>query len=241
MRNIEELIKNNKKYKNTVIQLIFKSKKNIVAYVTIDNKPRVLKWFVPGLKRQMIVEYNILKKGSSKLNVPSIYEKDEKNNVLIMNYITGENLCDMINNKETSFNEKQRLTALLAQWFFDFHNYFKTKEEFKIRGDPSLRNFIFSDRVYGVDFEESRNGKPVEDIAGMCASILSTEPMFTNEKFQLCNKLIENYLDLAPGRINNLDSEISYNLLEKIQWRPKDEEILRKFSKHIRKKGLTKV
>lgn len=241
MRNIEELIKNNKKYKNTVVQLTFKSKKNTVAYVTINNKPRVLKWFVPGLKRQMIAEYNVLKKGSSKLNIPSIHEKDEKNNVLIMNYIIGENICDIINNQDTSNNEKLRLIVLLSQWFFDFHNCFKTKEGFQIRGDSSLRNFIFSDRIFGVDFEESRIGKPVEDIAGMCASILSTEPMFTNEKFKLCNKFIESYLDLAPGRINNINSEVSYFLLEKIQWRPNDEEILRKYSKLIRKKGLKKV
>ncbi len=241
MRNIEELVKSNKKYKDAVIQQQFKSKKNIVAYVTINNKPRILKWFVPGLKRQMNTEYSVLKKGSSKLNIPIIHEMDEKNNVLIMNYIIGENLCNLINNQDTSNNEKQRLIILLAQWFFDFHNHFKTKEEFLIRGDATLRNFIFTDRIWGVDFEESRIGKPVEDIAGMCASILSTEPMFNNEKFKLCEKFIEKYLNLAPGRIISLDNEISYSLLEKIQWRPDDEEILRKFSKLIRKKGLKNI
>ncbi len=241
MRNIEELVKSNKKYKDAVIQQQFKSKKNIVAYVTLDNKPRVLKWFVPGLKRQMNAEYSVLKKGSSKLNIPIIHEIDEKNNVLIMNYIIGENLCDIINNQETSNNEKQRLIILLAQWFFDFHNHFKTKEEFLIRGDSTLRNFIFTDRIWGLDFEESRSGKPVEDIAGMCASILSTEPMFNSEKFQLCKIFIEKYLNLAPGRIISVDNELSYALLEKIQWRPKDEEILRRYSKLIRKKSLKKV
>lgn len=241
MRNIEDLIKNNKKYNNAVIQHQFKSKKNTVAYVTLNNKPRVLKWFVPGLKRQMNAEYNILKNGSSKLNVPTIHEKDEENNVLIMNYIIGENICDLINCEDKSKNEKQRLIALLAQWFIDFHNHFKTKKEFIIRGDPSLRNFIFTDRIWGLDFEESRIGKPVEDIAGMCASILSTDPMFTDEKFQLCEKFIENYLNLAPGRIVNIDKEISYSLLEKIQWRPNDEEIIRKYSKLISKKGLKKI
>jgi len=241
MRNIEELVKNNKKYKNAVVQQQFESKKNTVAYVTLNNKPRVLKWFVPGLKRQMNAEYNVLKNGSSKLNIPIIHEKDDENNVLIMNYIIGENLCEIINNEDTSNNEKERLMVLLAQWFIDFHNHFKTKEEFLIRGDSSLRNFIFTDRIWGVDFEESRIGKPVEDIAGMCASILSTEPMFTDEKFQLCIKFIEYYLNLAPGRIVNVENEISYALLEKIQWRPVDEEKLRKYSKLIKKKGLKKV
>ena len=237
MRDIEDLIKSNKKYKDALVQQQFKSKKNIVAYVILNNKPRVLKWFVPGLKRQMKTEYDIIKKGSSKLNIPIIHEIDEKNNVLIMNYIIGENLCDIINNKNVTISEKQRLIMLLAQWFFDFHNHFKAKEEFFIHGDPTLRNFIFTDRIWGLDFEETRSGKPVEDIAGMCASILTTEPMFNSEKFQLCIKFYGEYLNLAPGRINNVDSEISFSLLQKIQWRPNDEEILRKYSKLIRKKG----
>jgi tRNA A-37 threonylcarbamoyl transferase component Bud32 len=241
MRDIEDLVKSNKKYKNAVIQLQFKSKKNTVAYVTLDNKPRVLKWFVPGKLNQMKAEEKIIKKGSSKLNIPIIHEKDEKNNVLILNYIVGENLCDIINESKTSLNEKERLIVLLAQWFFDFHNHFKKNEEFVIHGDPSLRNFIFTDRIWGVDFEESRIGKPVEDIAGMCASILTTEPMFTSEKFSLCNKFLDSYLTKAPGRITHVSREISYSLLEKIQWRPNDEELFRKYSKLISKKGLKKI
>jgi tRNA A-37 threonylcarbamoyl transferase component Bud32 len=240
MRNIEDLVKASKKYKKAVIQLQFKSKKNTVAYVTLNNKPRVLKWFVPGKINQMNAEVNVIKKGSSKLNIPIIHEKDEKNNVLIMNYIVGENLCDIINESETSYNEKERLIILLAQWFFEFHNHFKQNEKFLIHGDPSLRNFIFTDRIWGVDFEESRTGKPVEDIAGMCASILTTEPMFNDEKYTLCNKFIDSYLTLAPGRMTDISSEISYSILEKIQWRPDDEELFRKYSKLISKKGLKK-
>ena len=238
MRDIEELKQNVKKYKKIVIQNKLKSKKNTVAYVTINNKPRVLKWFVPGLKRQMKIEYDVLKKGSSKLNIPSIYEMDEENNVLITSYIIGENLCDIVNNEKTTISEKKRLMILLAEWFFEFHNYFKTDDQFQIRGDSTLRNFILTDRIYGVDFEESRLGRVVEDIAGMCSSILSTDPMFTSEKFQLCKIFIDSYMKLAPGRILNINNEIAYALLEKIQWRPEDEEILRKYSTKIRKNGL---
>lgn len=238
MRDIEELIQNVKKYKNAVIQEKFESKKNTVAHVTLDNKPRILKMFVPGLKRQMKIEYNILKKGSSKLNIPSVYEMDEENNVLIMSYIVGENLCDLINNEKTTIDEKKRLMMLLAEWLADFHNHFKTEDQFCIRGDSTLRNFILTDRIWGVDFEESREGKIIEDIAGICASILTTDPMFTSKKFQLCKIFIDAYMKLAPGRILNVNDEIAYALLEKIQWRPNDEEILRKYSKKIREKGL---
>ena len=204
MKNIEELISKRKKYKNVILQKNLKSKKNTVAYVTIDKKPRVLKWFVPGLKRNMENEYRILKKAKSEINVPMIYKKDDKNNVLYMNYIMGENLCDIINDEDASYEEKERLMMLLSEWFYNFHNFFKDNDGFLIHGDPTLRNFIFTDRIWGVDFEEARSGKPVEDIAGACASILSTDPMFTKEKYKLCNIFVDNYLKLAPGRISDI-------------------------------------
>jgi len=238
MKDITELVQNVKKYKKAVIQERFESKKNTVAYVTLDSKPRILKWFVPGLKKQMKIEYNVLKKGSSKPNIPSIYEIDDKNNVLVMSYIIGENLCDLVNDENATISEKKRLMILLAEWFADFHNYFKTKDQFIIRGDSTLRNFILTDKIWGVDFEESRFGKTIEDIAGMCASILTTDPMFISEKFQLCEIFTDSYNKLAPGRIVNINDEIAYVLLEKIQWRPDDEETLRKYSKKIREKGL---
>ena len=238
MRDIEELVKNVEKYENAIIQNNLKGKKNIVSYVTIDGKPRVLKWFVPGLKNNMKIEFEILKKGSSKLNIPTVYEKDEENNVLIMNYIIGKNLCDIINDKEVTIKEKQRLMVLLAEWFFNFHNLFKKDDIFRIHGDANLRNFIFSDRLWGVDFEESRIGRTIEDIASMCASILTTDPMFTKEKIDLCKIFIDSYSKHAPGRISNIYDEISYALLEKIQWRPDCEEIFRKHSKTIKEKGL---
>lgn len=238
MREIQDLIKTSRRYKKAILQQTLKSKKNTVAYVTMKNKPRVLKWYTPGLKYRMKNEYSILKKGSSKLNIPSAYEIDEKNNVIVMNYIIGENLCDVINNEDISKSEKQRLMKLLAQWFYDFHNFFKKDNEFYIHGDPSLRNFILTDKIWGVDFEETRPGKTVEDVAGVCASILTTDPMFTSEKFELCNVFIDSYTKLAPGRIINIKDEVAYALLEKIQWRPDDEETLRKYSKRIREKGL---
>ena len=238
MVELEDLILKSEKYKNVIIQKKFDSKKNTVAYVTIDDKPRVLKWFVPGFKRQMKTEYNILKKGSTKINIPVIHEIDEENNVIIMSYINGINLCEILNDEKTETKEKEKLMHLLSEWFKDFHNFFKTQEQFTIRGDANLRNFIFTDRIWGVDFEESRTGKPVEDIAGLCSSILTTDPMFTIEKFRLCDLFIKSYLKLTQEKIDNINDEIAYALLEKIQYRPEDEEILRENSKIIKKKGL---
>jgi hypothetical protein len=127
---------------------------------------------------------------------------------------------------------------LLGDWFAQFHNYFKTADQFRIRGDSILRNFLISDHIWGLDFEESRIGKTIEDIAGMCSSILSTDPMFTDEKFRLCTKFIDSYKSSVKWSLDNLSDEIAYALLEKIQWRPEEEETLRKYAKRIRKQGL---
>jgi len=238
MKSIDELVSTGKKYKDAVVHQQFESKKNTVAYVTMKNKPRVLKWFVPGFRRQMEVEHSVLKEGSSELNIPHLYDMDDKNNVLVTSYIIGENLCDVVNDEKTSVDEKKRLMVLLAEWYARFHSFFKTKEGFRIRGDSILRNFVLSDKIWGVDFEESRMGKPVEDIAGMCSSILSTDPMFTKEKFKLCMVFIDSYKKSVDWSLGNVSDEISYALLEKIQWRPDDEEQLRKYSRLIKERGM---
>jgi len=214
MKDIEELIKNVEKYKNALIQQKFKSKKNTVAYVILDGKPRILKWFAPGFARKMEMEYSTPKKGSSALNMPFSYEKDSDNNVLLMNYIMGENLCDVINDEKTISSENQRIMILLAGWFARFHRYFKKEDHIIIRGDSILRNFILADCIWGIDFEESRMGKPVEDIASMCSSILSTDPIFTSEKFKLCKTFIKSYEESVNWSLENINEEVAYALLE---------------------------
>jgi tRNA A-37 threonylcarbamoyl transferase component Bud32 len=238
MKDIEELINSSKKYKNAIVQKRFESKKNTVSYVILNEKPRILKWFAPGFKENMEIEYTILKKGSSKLSMPTPLAKDEDKNVISMTYIIGKNLCDVINDENTAFDEKKKIISMLSEWFANFHKHFKTEDKFLIRGDSILRNFILTDRIWGVDFEESRFGKPIEDMAAMSASILSTDPMFIDEKFGLCKTFIESYQKSVSWRLDNVNDEIAYALLERIQWRPEHEETLRKYAQRIRKKGL---
>ena len=240
-QDLYKIITRDKNYKNRYLKhsfRIIKSKKNTVAYALLDGKPRIVKWFAPGFKRQMEIESTLLKNGTSFQYMPILCEKDIDNNVLIMNYILGENLCDVINEGKTFFNEKKRIMILLAEWFAQFHKYFKKADKFRIRGDSILRNFILNDRIWGVDFEESRHGKPTEDVACICSSILSTAPLFTHEKFQLCEIFISSYSEMVNWKLEYINREIAYSLLEKIQWRKEEEERLRKYANKIRKHGL---
>jgi tRNA A-37 threonylcarbamoyl transferase component Bud32 len=239
MRDIQELIENVEKYKNVLLQKRFESKKNTVGYVVYNGQPRILKWYVPGLKQNMDLEYSILKKGFSDLTMPSPLEKDAENNVLVMSYIIGENVCDIVNDHRTVPEEKQKVVHLLANWFVNFHSFFKSEDGFRLRGDANLKNFVLSrGRIWGVDFEESRIGRPSEDLATLCVSVLSTNPMFIDEKFELCQTFLDSYRKSVKWDVENINTEISYALLERIQWRPNDEEILRKYATKIRNKGL---
>ena len=239
MRDIQELIEHVEKYKNVLLQRSFESKKNTVAYVVYNGQPRIFKWYVPGLKQNMDLEYSILKKGFSDLTIPSPLEKDSENNVLVMSYIIGENVCDIVNDPRTVLEEKKKVVHLLADWFVNFHTFFKSEDGFRLRGDANLRNFILSrGRIWGVDFEESRMGKPSEDLATLCVSLLSTDPMFIDEKFELCQIFLDSYRKSVKWDVEQLNADISYALLERIQWRPNDEEILRKYATRIRNKGL---
>lgn len=239
MRDIQELIENVEKYKNVLLQKRFQSKKNRVAYVIFNSQPRILKWYVPGLKQNMEIEYDVLKKGFSELHIPSPLEKDTENNVLVMSYITGENICDTINDPHSTPEDKIKVVQLLADWFVNFHTFFKSEDRFRLRGDANLKNFIINKGiVWGVDFEESRIGKPGEDLATLCASLLSSDPMFTDEKFQFCQSFLDAYQKSVRWDVEQLNKEISYALLERIQWRQEDEEVLRKYANIIRNKGL---
>jgi hypothetical protein len=62
--------------------------------------------------------------------------------------------------------------------------------------------------------------------------------MFTDEKYQLCQRVLDSYRNSTPWPVETAHLEVAYALLERIQWRPKDEELLRKAAATIRNKGL---
>ena len=233
MHDITQLQTTTKKYGDINIQKKYTSKKNTVAYVLYQGKPRILKWYAPGFTKNMETEANILTKATLKLALPTLFEKDTKNHVLNLSYIPGTNLCDLINSNETTPTEKQRLIQLLATWFADFHKYFKTREKTLIRGDAILRNFLFTDRIWGLDFEETRPGNPIEDIATLCTSILTTNPMATQTKYNLCTIFVKAYKQQVSWNLNNLIAEIAYAIILRTVYRPTEEQQLRKIALEV--------
>jgi hypothetical protein len=211
-----------------------RSKKNSVISMNIipkDEKTRTLvaKMFIAGRFEN---ELSILKSSwSHRLAVPEVLEARE--DVILMNFISGETLVDRINRTFES-----HLIDKLAEWYYNYH-----RVHGQIKGDPRLRNFIVhNDQIFGVDFEESREGLWMVDIAGVCASLLDTDPIFDLRKRILSWRLLEKYLSLFPVPPRNetvytdFITGIADTLLQTSQWR-EDRKIL-ELSEKIRDEGL---
>ena len=198
-----------------------KSRKNIVVHLTIKTKEQsipletVAKMFVVD---KFDIELQILKSSWEKsLAVPEVIEA--RNGVILMVYITGEPLVDVLNR-----TFEPSLIGMLAEWYYNYHSAHDM-----IKGDPRLRNFIHNNgRIYGVDYEESRPDSWILDISGSAASLLDTDPIFDVRKRKMCWALLETYLDLiGEKQTSEIKAEFNETVAEILKqtaiWRNNDE------------------
>ncbi|MFX1367228.1 MAG: hypothetical protein ACFFAY_01325, partial [Promethearchaeota archaeon] len=211
-----------------------KSKKNVVIRIDVVKEPPekpmslVAKMFIADRFHNELDKLRLSRK--SGLAVPDII--DARAGVILMTFIPGETLVDKINQ---TFDPA--LVDALANWYYNYHSIHAM-----IKGDPRLRNFIWSDnKLFGLDFEESRVGHWMLDIAGIAASLLDTKPVFDVRKQILSWRFLEKYLEHRGGKrslqFDNLFLEtISALLAQTSKWRG-DDEIL-KISREIKIKGM---
>ena len=210
-----------------------KSKKNIVFSLTISSTGTkihtvVAKMFIAG---QFTNELDILKTSwTQDLAVPQVLEA--RDGVILMEFIPGETFVDRIN-----YTFEPHLIDRLAEWYYNYH-----KVHGKIKGDSRLRNFILNeDKIYGVDFEESYEDHWMIDIAGVCASLLDTDPIFDLRKQRLSWRFLEKYLSLINlPRDETIDADfiatIADILKQTSEWR--DDQRILELSETIRTEGL---
>ena len=183
-----------KEYK---IQEKFYSKKNDVYKIRCtfnDNteKTCVLKIYKNNSMDKETYMLSMLKE--KKVNVPEIFHIGKKE--IIMEYIEGKNLLDVITELELSSDEyidkkTDDIIYGLCNWLDSFY-----KSSYRIFGrsiifvDVNLRNFILSDKMYGVDFEDCKEGHKETDAGRICAFILTYTPMFTDWKKEFVRKSI---------------------------------------------------
>ncbi len=172
----------------------YESKKNQAIEIQADEKKYILKLFSDQRKQYLQSEVSVLSCAKQDL-IPSLIAYDEQDSFLMLEKIPGNNLCDALNDTSIDGNKKKKLVILLAEWFATFHKDFSmTSCATVIRADSILRNFLINDdRIIGVDFEEAQQANPWEDIGEICASILDTNPMFTEEKIKLVQIFLKSY------------------------------------------------
>ncbi|MEM2142194.1 MAG: hypothetical protein QXQ81_02920 [Candidatus Thorarchaeota archaeon] len=186
MQSLERIIVQGFNRKRFVIRRRFRSRKNTVLHIRVmsDSGPDgdiVAKLFE---KNTLSVERDVLL-GCTEAGIPVPRLIAADNDVILMEYVPGANMVDLIN---CSYAES--MIDALAEWYHRFHHSMKRN-----RGDSILRNFIWTHRgVVGVDFEESASGEWIDDIAGIAASLLDTDPVFDVRKRALAWRLLDRYL-----------------------------------------------
>lgn len=213
--------------------LQFPSKKNRVLLVNLvsdgHSSPAVLKVHPfpgPALRRERGLLEEAERQG---LAVPRLLGHTESS--LLLEFIAGETLCDLVNRELDP-----RPLEELARWLADFHRRLPGL----VRGDSQLKNFIWHrSKVFGIDFEECGQGCYLEDVAGICSSILDTNPMFTPAKFELARSFLTVYEALNfPIEDKHLNREIANTLRRKVRFRPRQRDVLLLQAQRIEEKGV---
>ncbi len=226
MTSIKQVLSKNSELSNAKVIKIFKSKKNTVYLITLNGKQCVLKIYSQDSESRITNELNLLSFSKGYYAKPEILSFDLNQRFILMTYITGENICDLINDNTIPFEKKSEIIQRLAIWFFHFHKSHSQNCNYLIHGDANLRNFIYNEKIVGLDFEETHIANPIEDIANICTSILTTDPQYTIEKKELQQHFIKSYKKYSNLNMDRIENEIK-KAISNVQKRREKKEIRR--------------
>ena len=168
---------------NYVVIKEFSSKKNNVFLTLINKNEVVVKKFIDEINYKNEIHINNILYGE--LNIAKIISFSK--NEIIFDYIKGNTLLELL--EINQLNEKIILNLL--NWIKVF--YEKTN---LILGDAHLRNFIYNDGIYGVDFEQVKKGEKEVDIASLIIFTLTYNPNFTQYKINIAKIIYQKSIDI---------------------------------------------
>ena len=141
---------------------------------------------------------------------------------ILMEFLEGPNLCDLINDTLNPIYPR-----MIADWLADFHSAFWDEDGTLVKSDAKLQNFILTESgVAGVDFELAHRGDPIEDLGEVCAHILNTNPMFTGEKYALCDVFLQRYRSLTSRSLEGITDWVVRAMEEAVRFRANQRERL---------------
>ncbi len=189
----------------------FPSRKNSVYLVDRGGWRLVLKVYESDRWRNEAEALRAARQGG--IAVPEVVEVSEK--ALLMEFIPGKPVNDYL---ETGRMGEAVLGV--AEWLAYYHKAFRAGDEVRVKSDAIFKNFIVSDRIYGLDFEGSHAGRPEEDVGEALAYLLDTDPTFTEAKFGLGREFIGRYEGESGIRLKNIEAHIGRALREAARFRP---------------------
>lgn len=120
---------------------------------------------------------------------------------LLLEYLPGPTLLDVLMAPEgTGMDSVGPATGSVIAALIDWYEAFYAAaaaitREATIFGDVNFRNFIVRDRVYAIDLEACRPGRPEEDAGRMAAFALTYTPAFTSWKRSLAQSIGRRFTD----------------------------------------------
>jgi len=200
-----------------IIRERFKSRKNEVYLVDLKKAegqmiPGVLKKYITSKENKSKEAFLLKVLRENGLNVPQIYF--EGDDFLILEYLNGETLLDIIANLEKNqgedvdYKKNHKVLFQLFEWLQKLYCISKdTICKSYFFEDINLRNFIVNDEIYGIDLEECCcRGYRERDGGRFCAFLLTYSPAFTKWKLLAAKQAVE---------IMTRDFEYSRELLKK--------------------------
>lgn len=215
---------------------IYPSRKNRVFRASLDGEIVIVKIHQENgvrVEREFSVMDRAFKKG---LSVPRPIALRDFG--ILMELVDGESAGSVFDSlwQETSESAdlvmgRADFVRSVSNWLADFHRAF----DFSLsRGDSVLKNFIVTrDGLTGIDFEEAVEGDPLNDLGQVCSYVLSTDPMFTDSKFQCAKDISSSYWrDAGMDRSGEISSKVAESLRYYSRFR-RDGETLRRWASKI--------
>ncbi len=166
------------------------SKRNDVYRIIDGDRKYISKTFLNLLDMKREADnLNLLKKFD--VNVPEILSIE--NNTVELEDLGDSTLLDWYEQVEieNSYNYKD-IIIKLCTWLKEFYevtfNYYKKSI---ILSDVNFRNFIIKNgEIYGIDFEQSCEGKIESDLGKIVAYAITYNPIMTEWKLKFADELI---------------------------------------------------
>lgn len=185
----------------------FSSKRNKVFLVSIEDYLRVLK--IHNTKEQAMYEAEVLGKLRPYVNVPKVVQV--YSNKLYLEYINGKLAIEYF--LECSINKVPSLAKSMISFCKAYSDLFCDY----YLSDTNFRNFILVEKedsidLFGIDFEEKKEGALINSAANLCAFAFLYD-VCLEKKIGFYNTILEEISHLGLTQ-NILDEEV----LKSLHW-----------------------